>query len=64
MHKVVLEASDESDLKSLSDKLTSAGVLHHLWNEMPENYSTSLATMPYRRTKEMSKLFKKLRLFA
>lgn len=46
MRKVVLETKNEAQLRSLSEKLTSANILHKLWIEQPEDYATCLATAP------------------
>ncbi|XP_030627748.1 putative peptidyl-tRNA hydrolase PTRHD1 [Chanos chanos] len=47
MHKVVLQAPDESSLSSLSNTLTEKGIAHKLWVEQPENIPTCLALKPY-----------------
>jgi len=46
MRKVVLEIKNEAQLRNLSEKLTSANILHKLWIEQPEDYATCLATAP------------------
>ena len=40
MHKVVLEAKDEDQLKVLADQLKEGAIDHKLWVEQPENYPT------------------------
>ena len=40
MHKVVLEAKDEEQLKALGQQLTEAAIDHKMWVEQPENYPT------------------------
>ncbi len=49
-------------MKQLSDKLTAAEVLHHLWLEQPENVATALATVPVLKS-QTPPLLKKLKLF-
>jgi len=62
MHKIILEAKDETALKTLADKLTEAAVDHKLWIEQPENYPTCLAVKPYPKS-EVQKHFKKFKLY-
>ena len=40
MHKIVLEAKDEDQLKVLADQLKEGAIDHKLWVEQPENYPT------------------------
>ncbi|XP_027356525.1 putative peptidyl-tRNA hydrolase PTRHD1 [Abrus precatorius] len=61
MHKVTLEVKGESQIKNLSEKLTSGGIIHKLWIEQPENIPTCLATKPYPKSM-VSSYFKKLKL--
>jgi peptidyl-tRNA hydrolase len=61
MHKVVLEVRSEAQLRTLSERLAAAGVLHKLWVEQPEDYATCLATKPYRRS-QVGTHFRKLQL--
>ena len=62
MHKVILEVPSEEALRSLSQKLTDAQIDHHLWQELPEEIPTALATKPD--TKEtLRPYFKKCKLF-
>ncbi|KAB0800237.1 hypothetical protein PPYR_05977 [Photinus pyralis] len=62
MHKVVLEASDESGLLNLRDILVQNQIKHKLWIEQPENIPTCLVSKPYPK-EEIQKYFKKLKLF-
>ncbi|KAK7080565.1 peptidyl-tRNA hydrolase domain-containing protein 1 [Halocaridina rubra] len=62
MHKVVLGIESEEKLRNLSEKLEESAVDHKLWIEQPENIPTCLVTKPYPK-EEVSKLFKKLKLF-
>ncbi|KAJ1420124.1 Peptidyl-tRNA hydrolase, PTH2 [Sesbania bispinosa] len=61
MHKVTLEVKGETQIKNLSEKLTSGGIMHKLWIEQPENIPTCLATKPYPKS-IVSSYFKKLKL--
>ncbi|GKD00522.1 P21-like protein, partial [Tanacetum coccineum] len=61
MHKVTLEVKGETQLKNLSEKLTSNNIAHKLWIEQPENYPTCLASKPYPKS-IVSTFFKKLKL--
>lgn len=61
MHKVTLEVKGEPQIKNLSEKLTSGGIIHKLWIEQPENIPTCLATKPYPKS-IVSPYFKKLKL--
>ncbi|XP_029172799.1 putative peptidyl-tRNA hydrolase PTRHD1 [Nylanderia fulva] len=54
MHKVVLDAADEADLKTLSSELKAADIQHKLWIEQPENTATCLVTKPYPKNKVQS----------
>ena len=47
MHKVVLEAKDESDLLDVDSKLKEGNIDHVVWREQPENIITAIATKPY-----------------
>ncbi|XP_071499445.1 putative peptidyl-tRNA hydrolase PTRHD1 [Diadema antillarum] len=62
MHKVILEAKSEEDVKNLSEKLTEHSVDHKLWIEQPENFATCLAVKPYPK-EEVQKYFKKFKLY-
>jgi peptidyl-tRNA hydrolase len=62
MHKVVLEAPNESSLIELKDRLTENNVKHKLWIEQPENIPTCLVAKPYPK-EEIQKHFKKFKLF-
>ncbi|KAL2346846.1 hypothetical protein Fmac_000846 [Flemingia macrophylla] len=61
MHKVTLEVKGETQIRNLSEKLTSGGIIHKLWIEQPENIPTCLATKPYPKS-IVSSYFKKLKL--
>lgn len=63
MHKVVLEAKDESSLHALAGKLTEANIDYKLWVEQPENFPTCLVTKPYPKT-ELQPYFKHLKLLS
>lgn len=62
MHKIVLEAANEAELKNLSEKLKEQKIDHKLWIEQPENYATCLATKPYPR-EDIKSYFKKFKLY-
>ncbi|XP_038051459.1 putative peptidyl-tRNA hydrolase PTRHD1 [Patiria miniata] len=62
MHKVVLEAQNEDNLRTLSAELTSARIDHTLWIEQPENCATCIAVKPYPK-EHIQKHFKKFKLF-
>ncbi|XP_006625744.1 putative peptidyl-tRNA hydrolase PTRHD1 [Lepisosteus oculatus] len=62
MHKVVLEAPDETALSSLSETLSQKGVAHKLWVEQPENTPTCLALKPYPK-ETVQPLLRKFKLF-
>ena len=62
MRKVVLEAQDEADLRTLAAKLEENDVKFKLWVEQPENYPTCLASKPYEKVK-VQKFFKKFKLY-
>jgi peptidyl-tRNA hydrolase len=61
MHKVVLNIQGEEALRALSDELRTAGVVHKLWVEQPENIITCLATAPGDKA-ALASHFKKLKL--
>lgn len=46
MHKVVLEAKDDTELADISATLKANSIEHVLWREQPENVITALATKP------------------
>ena len=46
MHKVILEAKDDTELVDISSTLKSNSIDHVLWREQPENVITALATKP------------------
>ncbi|KAG9282594.1 putative peptidyl-tRNA hydrolase PTRHD1 [Astyanax mexicanus] len=62
MHKVVLQAPDETCLSSLSATLSEKGIAHKLWMEQPENIATCLALKPYPK-ETVQPFLKKLKLF-
>lgn len=62
MHKVVLEAPNETSLIELKDKLIEANINHKLWIEQPENIPTCLVAKPYPK-EEVQRYFKKFKLF-
>lgn len=62
MHKVVLGIENEAKLRNLSEKLKESVIDHKLWFEQPEDTPTCLVTKPYPK-EEVSRLFKKLKLF-
>jgi peptidyl-tRNA hydrolase len=61
MHKVVLEATDEAQIRGIAQKLEEAGIIHKLWIEQPEDFVTCLATAPYPKS-TVSIFMKKLKL--
>jgi len=62
MHKVVLEAKDEDQLKALGDQLTEGAIDHKMWVEQPENYPTCLAIRPYQKA-QVQDYFKGFKLY-
>ncbi|XP_055942546.1 putative peptidyl-tRNA hydrolase PTRHD1 [Argiope bruennichi] len=62
MHKVILEAPDESSLWKLSNELETNEIYHKIWIEQPENFPTCIACKPYPKT-EVQKYFKQFKLF-
>ncbi|XP_055478921.1 putative peptidyl-tRNA hydrolase PTRHD1 [Psammomys obesus] len=62
MRKVVLEAADETTLKTLAETLQEKNIDHMLWLEQPENIATCIALRPYPK-EEVSQYLKKFRLF-
>ena len=61
MHKVVLEANGDAQLRDVAQKLEEAGILHKLWIEQPEDFVTCLATAPYPKS-TVAPFMKKLKL--
>ncbi|KAL5290554.1 PTRHD1 family protein [Megaselia abdita] len=49
MHKVCLEAKDETELVKISEKLKENDIKFKLWIEQPENIPTCLAVKPYKK---------------
>ncbi|XP_046435690.1 putative peptidyl-tRNA hydrolase PTRHD1 isoform X1 [Neodiprion fabricii] len=62
MHKVVLQAPDESSLTDLKKSLDENDIKHKLWIEQPENIPTCLVVKPYPK-EEIQIYFKKFKLF-
>lgn len=62
MHKVVLEAPSQNELKKLSENLSANEIDYKLWIEQPENFPTCLATKPYPK-QQIQSYFKKFKLF-
>lgn len=62
MHKVVLEAPDETSLKNLDAILEKDDIKHIMWMEQPENIPTCLVAKPYPK-KDVQSYFKKFKLF-
>jgi len=61
MHKVVLEAPDESSLRQLAVTLETNRIDHKLWVEQPENCATCLASKPYPK-QDVQQYFKQFKL--
>jgi len=61
MHKVVLEANNDVQIRDIAHKLEEAGILHKLWIEQPEDFVTCLATAPYPKS-TVAPFMKKLKL--
>jgi peptidyl-tRNA hydrolase len=61
MHKVVLEATGDAQIRDIAQKLEEAGILHKLWIEQPEDFVTCLATAPYPKS-IVAPFMKKLKL--
>ncbi|XP_054720123.1 putative peptidyl-tRNA hydrolase PTRHD1 [Uloborus diversus] len=62
MHKVILEAEDESSLWKLSHELENNDICHKIWIEQPENFPTCIACKPYPK-QDVHKYFKQFKLF-
>lgn len=62
MHKVVLEAPNETALMNLKDRLVENDIKHKLWIEQPENIPTCLVLKPYIK-EDVQKYVKSFRLF-
>ncbi|XP_070492032.1 putative peptidyl-tRNA hydrolase PTRHD1 [Chironomus tepperi] len=62
MHKCVLGIDNEEALTGLHNKLDSAGIIHKLWIEMPENVGVCIALKPYNK-EDVQDYFKDLKLF-
>lgn len=46
MHKIVLKAENESQLKDLIEKLKADSISHYAWIEQPENILCSVSSAP------------------
>ncbi|XP_015930761.1 putative peptidyl-tRNA hydrolase PTRHD1 [Parasteatoda tepidariorum] len=62
MHKVILEAPDETSLWKLSSELETQDICHKIWIEQPENFPTCVACKPYPKD-QIQKYFKQFKLF-
>jgi len=62
MHKCVLGIDNEESLIDLHTKLDTAGIIHKMWIEMPENVAVCIALKPYNKD-DVSDFFKHLKLF-
>lgn len=62
MRKVVLQAKDENQLRSIGEKLKEDGIDHKMWVEQPENIITCIVSKPYPKN-EVQNYFKGLKLF-
>ncbi|WVN87739.1 uncharacterized protein L203_102934 [Cryptococcus depauperatus CBS 7841] len=58
MRKVVLEVSDESALRGITERLDAMTnpIPYHLWIEQPEDTPTALALIPNKRPKRLKKI--------
>ncbi|KAJ3553161.1 hypothetical protein NM688_g3764 [Phlebia brevispora] len=61
MRKAVLQTTDESSLRRLSELLSSSSppIAHHLWIEHPEDIPTCIALVPNRRESRIKKALDK-----
>lgn len=62
MHKVILETKNEISFRRIIDLLKEKELIYYEWVEQPENISTCLATLPYKRS-DIGDVFKKCQLF-
>lgn len=62
MHKIVLKAENESQLKDLVDKLEADSISHHAWIEQPENILCSVSSAPNHKS-VLQPYFKDYKLF-
>ncbi|KAK8789857.1 hypothetical protein WA158_006637 [Blastocystis sp. Blastoise] len=62
MHKILLQVSNEDELRSISKLLSDNKICHKLWIEQPENIPTALAIKPYHKS-IFGCLLQKLKLF-
>ncbi|XP_002156312.1 putative peptidyl-tRNA hydrolase PTRHD1 [Hydra vulgaris] len=62
MHKVILQADNETTLRNLALLLKENNILHKVWTEQPENYPTCIALKPYPKD-DVQQFVKKFKLF-
>ena len=62
MHKCVLGIENEEGLIDLHNTLESAGIIHKMWIEQPENVGVCIALKPYNK-EDVQNYFKDLKLF-
>lgn len=62
MHKVVLKASSEEEMKELVFQLAADGISHHAWMEEPEKIMSAVASAPNEKS-ILQPYFKKFKLF-
>ena len=62
MHKVVLKAESEDELRRLVQQLTGDNIMHHVWMEQPEDVVASVATAPNAKS-VLQPYFKQFKLF-
>jgi len=62
MHKVVLKAENERQLKDLVTKLEESSIDHYSWTEQPENIVVAVASAPEDKTL-LQPHFKSFKLF-
>lgn len=62
MHKVILKANNEAELKSLVANLEGDKIAHYPWIEQPEDLLVAVASAPNEKAK-LSPYFKQFKLF-
>ena len=62
MHKVVLKAESEDDMKELIKSLESNSIKHYVWVEEPESLVSSVASAPDLKS-VLQPFFKSFKLF-
>lgn len=62
MHKVVLKAENEDQLKELTVNLKSSNIDHYCWIEQPENIISCIASAPNDKS-ILQPFFKPFKLF-